>query len=173
MAYVLTNGGSTVVSYPYSIGLLRRDNPNVSFPASPTHEQLADWNVFPVTLTPQPAYDLINQLITEIDPVHSENGWVQQWSVSQATAEQAAATRASYEQSASQQATDLLRASDVFVIESVELSKPVHPDLAAYRAALRSPQTLPGYPTATVFPELPQNVLADPVDFPDVFENSI
>ena len=68
MAYVLTDGGSNVVTYPYNIGLLRRDNPSVSFPAVPTNAQLAEWNVYPVTPTPQPSYDLIDDILTSTRP---------------------------------------------------------------------------------------------------------
>lgn len=173
MSYVLTDGGLAVVKYPYSPLQLRRESLNVSFPATLSDAQLAEWNVYPVTPTAQPAYDPIDETITELPPIYSEGEWVQRWTVSQASAEQAAASQASFEASAKAQATALLRASDVFVIESVELSRPVHPDLTAYRAALRSPETLPGYPVAPVFPELPQNVLADPVDLPADFDNSI
>ena len=44
--YVKANNGVAEI-YPYSIGLLRKDNPNTSFPKNPSDELLAEWGVFP------------------------------------------------------------------------------------------------------------------------------
>ena len=41
--------GSTVQQYPYSIGLLRKENPNTSFPKQVSAEDMASFNVYPVT----------------------------------------------------------------------------------------------------------------------------
>jgi len=41
--------GSTVEQYPYSLGMLRKDNPNTSFPKQPSAEDMAAFNVYPVT----------------------------------------------------------------------------------------------------------------------------
>ena len=43
--------GSTVEQYPYSIGLLRKENPNTSFPKQVSAEDMASFNVYPVTET--------------------------------------------------------------------------------------------------------------------------
>lgn len=173
MAYVLTDGGSNVVAYPYNIGMLRRDNPNVSFPANPTNAQLAEWNVYPVTPTPQPSYDLIDEILTEATPEFNSGTWAQAWTVTNATAEQSEAARLRYEEASSDRADELLAASMKQVLEAFELSKKLHADFVAYRAALRNPSTLPGYPAATVFPDLPTNIFAGDVDLPADFENSI
>jgi hypothetical protein len=41
---------------PYSLGQLRRDNTQVSFPTTIPDATLAGYGVFPVTPTEQPAY---------------------------------------------------------------------------------------------------------------------
>jgi hypothetical protein len=38
-----------VEKYPYSLGLLRKDNPNTSFPKQPSLLELSDFDVYPVT----------------------------------------------------------------------------------------------------------------------------
>ena len=58
--YVLAPN-QNVETFPYSIGALRRDNPNTSFPASPTEQTLAEWNVFPVIDKPAPDYNPATQ----------------------------------------------------------------------------------------------------------------
>jgi hypothetical protein len=37
----------TVEIFPYSIGDLRRDNPNTSYPRNPSDAVLAEWNRLP------------------------------------------------------------------------------------------------------------------------------
>lgn len=41
--------GNTVEQYPYSVGLLRKDNPRTSFPKQPSASDMAAFNVYPVT----------------------------------------------------------------------------------------------------------------------------
>jgi hypothetical protein len=48
--YVLAPN-QTVEKFPYSIGDLRKDNPQTSFPKNPSDELLASYNVFPVVST--------------------------------------------------------------------------------------------------------------------------
>jgi len=49
----LTNG----IAERYTLRLLRKDNPNVSFPAEPTEELLASWDVYPFAKVEKPTYD--------------------------------------------------------------------------------------------------------------------
>jgi hypothetical protein len=46
-------------------------------------------------------------------------------------------------------------------------------EFLAYRAALRAPELLPGYPLTTVFPEFPAVVFAETVDLPETFEDNL
>ena len=80
MAYVLTDG-SNVKAYPYNIGLLRRDNPNVSFPASMADAMLTDWNMFPVQPTLQPAFNPLTHECVEGKPENANGQWRQTWTV--------------------------------------------------------------------------------------------
>jgi hypothetical protein len=78
----------TVEKYPYTIGQLRRDNPNTSFPKRPSDEMLADWDMFPVTRSDRPAHDEITQTVVEGTPKLVKGQWVQIWTVQPATPEQ-------------------------------------------------------------------------------------
>ena len=79
-----------IEKYPYSIGELRKDNPQVSFPKNPTDELLASFNVIRVQSTDFPAYNSMTQRIEEGQPVFSDGQWVQAWKVVPLTADEIA-----------------------------------------------------------------------------------
>jgi len=86
MHALITNGA--VEKYPYSIGNLRKDNPQVSFPKNPTDETLAEYNVLPVKRADRPEVDSITQNLTEGTPALVDGVWTQIWVVSDATPEE-------------------------------------------------------------------------------------
>lgn len=67
--------------YPYPLDQLRRDYPNTSFPAQLGAALLAEYGVYPVALTAQPAFDAATQCINELAPVQVDGVWTQQWTV--------------------------------------------------------------------------------------------
>lgn len=85
--YVLAPN-QTVEIFPYSIGALRRDNPGTSFPAVPSEQTLAEWNVFPVVDKPAPFYDVITQNCNQLNPTLVTDKWTMAWQVTSATPEQ-------------------------------------------------------------------------------------
>tara|TARA_R110000822_G_scaffold86011_8_gene200765 strand:- start:132 stop:563 length:432 start_codon:yes stop_codon:yes gene_type:complete len=85
--YILAING-TAETYPYSIGQLRKDNPQVSFPKNPTDALLASYNVFVVTATERPSYDQITQNLSEDAPTLTAGVWTQIWAVTEATPEE-------------------------------------------------------------------------------------
>lgn len=173
MTHVLTDGLDNIVTYPYSIGLLRRDNPNVSFPAAPSNDVLAEWYVYPVTGVDAPTPDPINENVVENYPDLIDGVWVQNWSLVPATPEEVVARLLAYQQQAKSQADGMLSVGNTFVAEGLELSKKLSPEFEAYREALRYPELLPGYPVAPQFPEMPENIFAGPVDLSSDFEASL
>jgi len=65
----------------YSFGLLRQDNPNVSFPMDPAAEVIAPYDAYYVTTLDEPLYDvtteyLVKDDITEISPGEWVQGWI-------------------------------------------------------------------------------------------------
>jgi hypothetical protein len=77
-----------VEKYPYSIGQLRKDNPQISFPRNPSESLLAEYGVFPVTQADLPQIDPMTQNLTEGTPVLTSEEWVQVWVVADATPEE-------------------------------------------------------------------------------------
>ena len=71
----LTNGEPEI----YSIGKLRRDNPDVSIPNTP--DTLASYGVYPYTTAEQPEHDPTTQMIEQGDFTETESGWVRGWIV--------------------------------------------------------------------------------------------
>lgn len=67
-------------TYPYTMRDLRRDNPQVSFPAEPEAELLAEYGVFPVEPTTPPAATAF-QRVVEAPPVLVRGAWHQQWAI--------------------------------------------------------------------------------------------
>lgn len=80
------------MTFPYSIGDLRRDNPQTSFPKSLSNELLASYSVYPVAEPAPPAYDSRTQLARRNDlPTFSGGVWVLGFTVINKTPEEVAA----------------------------------------------------------------------------------
>lgn len=90
MSYVKTDGGTNVVTWPYSVAQLRADS-NVSFSATPPTEVLEAFNVFEVHPTDRPSFNTITQDVVEVTPVLVNDMWTQQWAIVNASAKQVAA----------------------------------------------------------------------------------
>lgn len=85
--YVKVSNG-VAEKYPYSIGELRKDNPNVSFPKNPSNETLADWNVYPVVSTAEPSYDIATQRVVWGTPALVNGQWTHTWETVALSAEE-------------------------------------------------------------------------------------
>lgn len=93
----------TAETYPYSIGHLRKDNPQISFPKNPTDALLASYNVFPVIATERPVYDTTTQNLSEGKPFIVNGVWMQGWVVTDATTEEVDQRKANQLESLKQQ----------------------------------------------------------------------
>jgi hypothetical protein len=87
MTYILAPNQIAEI-YPYSIGNLRRDNPNVSFPRNPSEELLASYDVFPVVTQAPPEHDPATQNLNPATPTLVDGQWLQTWQVTDASAEE-------------------------------------------------------------------------------------
>ena len=151
--YVLAPN-QTVEIYPYSIGDLRRDNPNTSYPRNPSDATLADWNVFPVTDEPTPAYNPATQNCNQVNPTLIDGKWVMTWVVTPATPEQIAERTAAKESEVRQQRNQLLSACDWTQLPDAPVDTATW---AAYRQELRDVTAQSGFPWDVVWPEAPTN----------------
>jgi hypothetical protein len=82
------NGENVDITYPFTIKQLRQAFPNTSFPnmSKMSHDDLAQWGVYPVTPVQKPVGDVV----TEIEPTVDNLVWSQAWSVRDYTAEEQA-----------------------------------------------------------------------------------
>lgn len=72
----------------YTIGQLRRDNKNVSFPKIISDDTLAYFSVYSYTQQDQPTYDSRTQKIEVGDFIETETGWERGWNIVDKTAEE-------------------------------------------------------------------------------------
>ena len=160
MAYLLSDGATTVVTYPYTIGMLRRDNPSVSFPAAPSEADLANWNVFPLVTTTPTAYDPLTESRAEGVPLYDAgtDSWQQTWVVTELTAEEQTTALAVFIAQTNANAANLIEQADQYVVKAIVDGVGLTVEFQAYRQDLLSPENLPGYPAETVFPDLPVDI---------------
>jgi hypothetical protein len=150
--YVLAPN-QVVETYPYSIGELRRDNPNTSFPRNPDDAMLAEWNVFPVVPQNPPTFDYATQNCDRVNPSFANGVWTEAWAVTAATAEQIAqradekAAQVRAERNSKLAATDWTQLADAPVD---------HDAWAAYRQDLRDVTSQPGFPWDVNWPTQPE-----------------
>lgn len=84
-----TNG--QIDQYPYTVGDLRRDNPNTSFPKHVPETTMAAFGMFPVGYEAAPDYDPMTHRIEHSNmPVLKDGKWVLTKTVVPLTAEQIA-----------------------------------------------------------------------------------
>ena len=73
--YVKLSNGA-IKQYPYTLGDLRRDNPNTSFPKRVNAELLTGYGMYPVTRLPVPTYNKRTQYVQEqTTPVLNGSVW--------------------------------------------------------------------------------------------------
>lgn len=106
MKILIKNG--VVVKYPYYFHQLQQDNPQVSFPETPTEELLMEWGVYPVTQVSPPSIDY-TQNLTEGTPVEQNGQWIQVWTVTDASAEEIAQRELQRQQQLEAQRSDAYR----------------------------------------------------------------
>jgi len=74
----------------YSIGQLRADNPNVSFPSAIPEATLTTYDVYPYVIASQPVYDEALENLNAGDVLDVGGVWTQSWVVSAKTAQEQA-----------------------------------------------------------------------------------
>ena len=80
--YVKTNDDNTILEFPYDSGLLRRDNPQTSFPKEISDELFASYSVYPVILDSMPDFDYKTQYVNKDSTPTFNNGvWSLGWTV--------------------------------------------------------------------------------------------
>jgi len=141
----ITNG--SVDTYPYSVGQLRRDNPNTSFPKRIPDDVLAGWGVYPVTFTAQPDIDDRTQKVEqEATPSLVSGAWTVGWTTSDKTAEEVAEYDADAAANVRAERNGLLAQSDWTQMNDSPLTNEVKTAWATYRQELRGVTDLDAWP---------------------------
>jgi hypothetical protein len=129
--------------FPYTLGNLRRDNSQTSFPKNIPDELLAEYDVYQVQQNAAPDVDSkthnVRQSVELVDGV-----WTQVWSVVQID-EQAAADNVRAHRNKLISDTDWMALTD----------NTMTPEWAAYRQALRDVTAQDGFPFSVVWPVAP------------------
>jgi hypothetical protein len=128
----ITNG--QVAAYPYTVGDLRRDNPNTSFPKNVPAATMAAFGMFPVGYEAAPDFDPMTHRIQNSNVPELKNGeWVLTKTVVALTAEQIADRDAAKASEVREKRANLLAETDYLALSDNTLTT----EMATYRQALR------------------------------------
>ena len=143
-----TNG--QIDKYPYTVGDLRRDNPNTSFPKRISEDVMASFGVFPVGYEAAPDYDPMTHRLQHSDmPVLKDGAWVLTKTVIALTSDQIAARDTSAANDARAQRDRLLAETDWVVVFHTEKGTNIPLEWEVYRQALRDITAHANFPHLT------------------------
>jgi hypothetical protein len=152
--FVKTTNGQ-VSQYPYTVGDLRKDNPNVSFPKIIPDEALASFGVFQIVEAPAPVYDERTQRLVTQQPALIDG----RWTVTRAVVNK---DQAQIENETNQKAANVRNQRDKLLSETdwtQLIDSPFSNDTngvwQAYRQALRDVPQQEGFPFNVVWPKAP------------------
>jgi hypothetical protein len=117
----------------YSIGQLRRDNPQTSFPKQISEEMLAEYDVYATTTAKPPEVLSTQKLNQSTKPVLVDGAWVYQWTVVEKTADEIAEYNANQATAMREKRNTLLSNTDFYALSDVTMTD----TMATYRQALR------------------------------------
>lgn len=137
----LTNGQPS--KYPYTLGELRRDNPQTSFPRTIPPEVLAAYDVYPVQVVTAPDVDSKTHRVSQ-SVAQSADGWVQTWTVQELSKAQA-------ETNVRGHRNRLLSDTDWTALSDNTMTL----EMATYRQALRDITAQEGFPYSVTWPSKP------------------
>jgi len=145
-----TNGQND--QYPYTVGNLRRDNPNTSFPKNVPEATMAEYGMFPVGYEASPEYDpLTHRLQHSSEPVLNDGKWVLTKTVVELTAAQIADRDTAKGKEVRSQRDKLIADTDWMALSDNTLTA----EWATYRQALRDVTSQEGFPHSVEWPEKP------------------
>jgi hypothetical protein len=135
-----------VVKYPYTVGDLRRDNPNTSFPKKVPETTMAAFGMMPVTHADAPSYDPMTQRIEHSSqPVFQDGSWVITKTVVALTADEITAKNERAAIDMRRVRDDLLAETDWWASSDLTMTA----EQTAYRQALRDITTNSNWPNLT------------------------
>lgn len=142
--------GNTVDRYPYSVGLLRKDNPRTSFPKQPSASDMAAFNVYPVTEA-NPTVGDGQKLVKTWTPTLVGSDWVLAHQAVDLTDEEVTAATAIVAVSVRAERDALIKATDFYALSDVVMTT----EMTNYRQALRAVPEQAGFPNTITWPTAP------------------
>lgn len=152
MYALIING--VVEKYPYSIGELRKDNPQVSFPKFPSNKLLEEFNVFNVIEVSCPKVEY-NQNVAEVAPQNINGVWTQVWEISQASDDDITKRTIEKTNEIRSMRNYLISETDWTQLDDTPVGNAKKLEWASYRQALRDIPSQPGFPWSVSWPEKP------------------
>lgn len=146
----ITNG--QVDQANYTIGNLRRDNPNVSFPKNISDELLAEYGVYRVVETAAPTYNARTQRLVTQSPTLIEGVWTVSRIAVDKDQAQITAETAQVTANVREDRNRRLTASDWTQVADAPVDKAAW---AAYRQGLRDVPSQAGFPWDVTWPVEP------------------
>jgi hypothetical protein len=144
----LTNGVPTL----YTIGQLRRDNPNTSFPKTVSNEILAMYDVYPCVVAEQPSHNEKTHRVEDGDFELQDGVWTKTWTVVEKTQEEIDAWLEAKANDIRSLRNQLLAETDYLALSDNTLTA----EMAAYRQALRDITNQAGFPETVEWPIKPE-----------------
>jgi len=138
--------------FPYSIGDLRKDNPNTSFPKKPSEEMLANWNVYPVTVEQEPSIDSTQKVYQDSEPSFINDAWILGWTVVEKTQEEITEENNIQAEVVRAERNTLLALSDWTQLNDAPLNDIEKTAWATYRQELRDITSQNEFPTTIIWP---------------------
>jgi hypothetical protein len=145
-----TNG--VVEKYPYSIGLLRKDNPRTSFPKNPTDAVLAGYGMYPVREA-NPTVGTDQKLVKSWTPEFINGEWILNHQAVDMTAEEIAERDGVIAANVREDRDKRLVDTDWTQVADAQVDKAVW---ATYRQALRDVPAQEGFPHDVTWPDQPE-----------------
>jgi len=140
----ITNG--QVTKYPYTVGDLRRDNPNTSFPKTVPETTMASYGMYPVSYEAAPDYDpLTHRLQHSTVPSLVDGEWKLTKTVVALTADQIADAASAKAAEMRKVRDALLAETDYFALTDVTMDAA----MTSYRQALRDITSHANWPYLT------------------------
>jgi len=147
----ITNG--VAERFPYSVGDLRRDHPNTSFPKNIPTATMTEYGMVPVTQIAAPEHDPLTHGVAYGPlPVLQNGSWVLVPTVVELLPEVISARHAIEVDRARTQRNDLLAATDWTALSDTTMSF----EMTIYRQALRDITLQPGFPHDVSWPTKPE-----------------
>jgi hypothetical protein len=140
----LTNGTPA----KYTLGQLRRDNPQTSFPKLIPDELLASYDVYPYTRPKPDEYDSLAWRLIDDEFVNVNGAWMLPYKLEALPLDQA-------ERNIRSRRDSLLAETDWIVIKSYERGQNIPAEWELYRQALRDITAQAGFPYEVTWPTKP------------------